>query len=307
MKHISPIFLLFTAALTSSLSLSAASFLPAAADSTESRIVGGTTADAGAPSAVPTTPSIALVDSASVDSTTSVTVPVSPADKAFADSAYAAEDYERAAFLYNRLLGTYGGSAPLYFNLGNCYYRQDSIARAILCYERARLLDPSDDDVRFNLEMARSKTVDRVMPANEMFFVTVFRNIILSLSLGTWTWMAILAFIVMLISIAGYFFLPTLAGKKTGFTLAILSLLICIFANIAAYQQLHQMENHSNAIIMSPSVVIKSTPSESGTDLFILHEGTRVEILDDTMNEWKEIRVSDGKEGWLHKSDIETI
>ncbi|MBQ8938244.1 MAG: SH3 domain-containing protein, partial [Bacteroidaceae bacterium] len=88
---------------------------------------------------------------------------------------------------------------------------------------------------------------------------------------------------------------------------AVISLLICLFANIAAYQQLHQLENRSSAVIMTSSAVVKSTPSPSGTDLFILHEGTRVEIEDDTMNEWVEIRMSDGKEGWLQRSEIEII
>lgn len=228
-------------------------------------------------------------------------------DKADADSAYASENYELAVSLYRQLLDSCGGSAQLYFNLGNCYYRQDSIAQSILCYERARLLDPSDDDVRFNLEMARSKTVDRVMPGNEMFFVSLYRSLVLSLSLATWTWLAVLAFILMLVSIAAYLFMPTLTGKKVGFTLAVVLLLVCIFANIAANQQLHQLENHENAVIMSPSVVVKSTPSASGTDLFILHEGTRVKIADDSMNEWVEIVMNDGKEGWLQRTDIEVI
>ena len=227
--------------------------------------------------------------------------------KAEADSAYAHEDFAAATRMYQALLAANGGSAQLFFNLGNAYYRQDSIARAILCYERARLLDPSDDDVRFNLEMARSKTVDRVMPGSEMFFVSVFRSIVLSLSLATWTWLAVVAFVLMLLSVAGYLFLPTLGGKKTGFTMAIVALLVCVFANLAAYQQLHQMENRTSAVIMSPSVVVKSTPSTSGTDLFILHEGTRVDIEDNTMNEWMEIRMNDGKEGWIHKSDAEVI
>lgn len=227
--------------------------------------------------------------------------------KSDADSAYAHEDFVKAAEIYKTLLAANGGSAQLYFNLGNAYYRQDSIARAILYYERARLLDPSDDDIRFNLEMARSKTVDRVMPANDMFFVSLFNNLVRQLSIHTWTWIAILCFILLLAAFAAYLFLPSLAGKKTGFTVAIIALLVCIFANIAANQQLHQMENRTNAVIMAPSVVVKSTPSTSGTDLFILHEGTRVGIVDDTMNEWMEIRMNDGKQGWIHRSEAEVI
>ena len=236
-----------------------------------------------------------------------LTIPAISQEKTQADSAYAHEDFIQAAQLYTQLLDSLGGSAQLYYNLGNCYYRQDSIARAILCYERARLLDPSDDDIRMNLEMARAKTVDRVMPASEMFFVSLFHRLVLSLSLQTWAWLGILTFILMLCALAAYFFLPTLSGKKAGFTVAVIALLVCFFANIAAYQQLHKLENRASAVIMSSSVVVKSTPSQSGTDLFILHEGTRVEIEDDAMKEWVEIRMSDGKEGWLQRRDIEVI
>ena len=95
-----------------------------------------------------------------------LTLPALADEKALADSAYAHEDFTKAAQIYTQLLDSCGSSAQLYYNLGNCYYRQDSIARAILCYERARLLDPADDDVRMNLEMARAKTVDRVMPSS---------------------------------------------------------------------------------------------------------------------------------------------
>lgn len=236
-----------------------------------------------------------------------LTLPALASHKALADSAYAHEDFIQAARLYQQLLDSCGSSAQLYYNLGNCYYRQDSIARAILCYERARLLDPTDDDIRFNLEMARAKTVDRVMPASEMFFVSLFHRLVLSLSLHTWTWIGLLSFLLMLCAIAAYFFLPMVTGKKVGFTVAIVALLVCVFANVAAYLQLHQLENRTNAVIMSSSVVVKSTPSQSGTDLFILHDGTRVEIEDNTMKEWVEIRMSDGKEGWIQRSDIEVI
>ena len=158
-----------------------------------------------------------------------------------------------------------------------------------------------------NLEMARAKTVDRVMPVNEMFFVALFHRLVLSLSLQTWAWLGLLTFLLMLCAIAAYFFLPTLAGKKAGFTVAVIALLVCVFANLAAYQQLHQLENRTSAVIMSSSVVVKSTPSQTGTDLFILHEGTRVEIDDNSMKEWVEIQMNDGKQGWIRRADIEVI
>ena len=227
--------------------------------------------------------------------------------KAAADSAYANEDYMKAAEIYRSLVDSLGESAVLYFNLGNCYYRQDSIARAILYYERARLLDPTDDDLAFNLEMARTKTVDKVAPANDMFFVTLYHSIVLSLTVRGWKILGIFAFVLMLIGIAVYLFAPALSYKKFGFTSAVVLLMICIFANIAAAQQRSQINHRTGAVLMTPSAVVKSTPSSSGTDLFILHEGTHVEIVDNSMKDWVEVRMSDGKEGWLRRIEIEVI
>lgn len=227
--------------------------------------------------------------------------------KAAADSAYAHERYADAARIYRQLINAQGESAQLYYNLGNCYYRQDSVALAVLYYERALLLNPSDRDTRFNLDMARSKTVDRVLPASEMFFVTSFHALVLSMSVHQWAVLALMAFVLLLVGVALYLFARRLTLKKVGFSASVILLIVCIFANIAAYNQLRHINHRTGAVIMVPSAVAKSTPSCSGTDLFILHEGTRVEIIDDSMREWLEVRLSDGKQGWLQRADMEVI
>lgn len=228
-------------------------------------------------------------------------------NKAEADSAYVQEDFQQAARLYQTMIAQQGESAQLYFNIGNCYYRMDSIAKAVLFYERARLLDPADNDIRFNLDMARAKTVDRVVPASEMFFVTAYRSLVLSMSITGWAKLGVAMFLLLLAGFALYLFAPQLRAKQVGFTVAIIALLVCIFSHIAANQQRRHIHYRTSAVIMSPSVVVKSTPSSSGTDLFILHEGTHVDIIDDSMREWLEIRMSDGKEGWLSRNEIEII
>ena len=230
-----------------------------------------------------------------------------PIDKAVADSAYVHEDYARAVSIYKAIVSQQGESAQLYFNIGNAYYRMDSIARAVLYYERARLLDPSDDDIRFNLDMARSKTVDKVAPASEMFFVTAFRSLVLSMSISEWAVLAVAAFLLVLLGAAAWLFAPQLRAKQAGFTLAVVALLVCVFSHVAVSQQRRHINHRTSAVIMAPSVVVKSTPSASGTDLFILHEGTHVDITDDTMREWMEVRMSDGKQGWLQRADVEII
>lgn len=227
--------------------------------------------------------------------------------KADADSAYAREDYAKAVEIYEQLLKDNGESAELYYNLGNAYYRQDKIASAVLNYERAMLFSPGDADIRFNLEMARSKTVDKVVPESEMFFVSSFRSLVLMMSVDQWARVAVVAFILMLICIGLYLFVPELWAQKLSFAGAVAFLLVCVTANIAALQQRRHIENRDGAIIMVSSIVVKSTPSDSGTDLFILHEGTRVKLIDDAMKEWCEIRVADGKEGWVKKDKLEII
>ena len=234
-------------------------------------------------------------------------VTASEFSKALADSAYANEHFAEAAAIYRQLTDSLGPSPQIYYNLGNCFYRQDSIAQAILYYERALLYDPSHRDARFNLDIARAKTVDKVVPASEMFFAKVFHSIVLSLSITRWAQIALAAFILALLSLALYLFLPSLAAKKTSFVLAIILFLIAIFANIAAAQQRSHINNRTGAIIMTPSVVVKSTPAAAGTDLFILHQGTHVDIRDNSMKDYVEIQLTDGKQGWIPRDQIEII
>jgi tetratricopeptide (TPR) repeat protein len=229
------------------------------------------------------------------------------ADKAEADSAYAREQFAQAARLYAALIAQNGESAEVYYNLGNCYYRQDSMAKAILYYERARLLDPADADIRLNLDLARSKTIDKVVPQTELFFVTAYHKLVLSLSQRSWAVCGWLTFALMLAMLGVYLFVPRVALQKGAFAVAVAALVVCIFANVAAFNQRSHIRNRNEAIIMAPSAVVKSTPSSGGTDLFILHEGTHVTITDASMQQWVEIRMADGKAGWLERNTIDVI
>ena len=170
--------------------------------------------------------------------------------KAEGDSAYVKNDYASAIQIYEALLKE-GEAAEVYYNLGNSYYKTGDIAKAILNYERALLIQPGNADIRANLEIARAKTIDKVIPVPEVFFV--------------------------------------------------------ILANVFAFQQKNELLDRNNAIVLTPSVTVRSTPSESGTSLFILHEGRKVEIKDNSMREWKEIRLEDGKVGWVPASSVEVI
>ena len=236
-----------------------------------------------------------------------VTQDINPITKNIADSAYINNDFASAIAMYEMILQQNGESADIYYNLGNSYYKMDNIAKAILNYEKALLLSPGDGDIRFNLELAQSKTVDKVIPISEMFFVTWAKSFTNAMSEEEWSKTGIIAFILTLFFLSLYFFSKKIILKKMGFISAICLFAVCIVANVCASIQKEKIMRHEYAIIMAPSITVKSTPNENGTDLFILHEGHKVMIKDDTMKGWKEIQLEDGNAGWVPVELIEII
>ena len=226
--------------------------------------------------------------------------------KAEGDSAYMRNDYASAIQIYESLLKK-GEAAEIYYNLGNSYYKADDIAKAILNYERALLLQPGNADIRANLEIARSKTIDKVVSVPDIFFVALVKSLINCLSVDAWAKLGIVFFILLLISFSLFFLFKQIVWKKSGFIAGIVFLFLVVLSNIFASEQKSELVNRNKAIILSPSVTVRSTPSESGTSLFILHEGHKIEVKDNSMREWKEIRLEDGKVGWVPTSAIEVI
>lgn len=231
---------------------------------------------------------------------------VSDSLKTVADSAYAQENFEKAAKYYLRI-ARIGESAAVCYNLGNCYYRLDDMARAVLWYERASILSPGDEDIRFNLDMARSKTIDRVIPRHEFFFVTWYRSMINWMSADSWARLSIALFLLSLASLALYIYARRMGLRKAGFTLAVIFLLMTLVGNLCAWSQSIRLSQRDGAIVMASSAAVKSTPSASGSDLFVLHEGTRVVIRDNSLSDWAEVELADGKQGWIEKRQIEVI
>lgn len=226
--------------------------------------------------------------------------------KAEADSAYVQGHYQQAIKDYEALLKK-GASADLYYNLGNAYYRTENITKAVLNYERALLLSPGDRDIRFNLQLARSKTIDKIIPESEMFFVTWYHSLVNLMSVDGWARMAIISLALVIVLSLVYLFSDRVWLRKIGFFGGLSLLVIFVLSNIFASQQKEALVHRKGAIVTTPSVVVKSTPAKNGTDLFILHEGTKVTITDGSMKGWKEIRIADGKEGWVESSNIELI
>ena len=228
------------------------------------------------------------------------------ATKAEGDSAYIRNDFASAIQIYESLLRK-GESADVYYNLGNSYYKINEIAKAILNYEKALLLQPGNGDIRANLGIARGKTVDKVEVVPEIFFVTWTKALINSMSVDSWAIWGIVSFLLLIVSLYFFIFSKQVVLKKVGFIAGIIFLIVVVMANVFASKQKEELLNRDTAIIMSPSVTVRSTPSENGTSLFILHEGHKVNIKDDSMRDWKEIRLEDGKVGWVPVGSIEII
>ena len=222
------------------------------------------------------------------------------------DSAYIHENFQQAIERYEQQLKQ-GVSADLYFNLGNAYYRTGNFTRAIINYERALLLSPGDEEIRFNLQMARSKTIDKITPESEMFFVTWYRSLVNMMSVDAWARTALVTLALAIIMALLYLFSDRIWLRKTGFFASILLLALFLLSNLFAFQQKRKLTLRTGAVVTASAVTVKSTPSKNGTDLFILHEGTRVDIKDGSMQEWKQVRLADGREGWVKTTEVEEI
>ena len=223
-----------------------------------------------------------------------------------ADDEYKKGNYQQAIKDYEELLKT-GASADVYYNLGNAYYRTDNVTSAVLAYERAHLLSPGDNDINFNLQFARGKTIDKINASDEMFFVTWYKAVVNFASVDQWAKCCILAIIVALVCVLVYLFAPQVWLRKTGFFAGLGFFVIFMISNVFAYQQKQMLVNRKGAIIMSPTVNVKKIPAKTGADQFIIHEGTRVEITDKTMTGWRGIKLADGREGWVQTSQLEEI
>ena len=223
-----------------------------------------------------------------------------------AEEAYAKEDYTQAIELYESVLKSYGESAMVYYNLGNAYYKAGKVAPAILNYERALLLNPGDSDSRFNLQDARHKTVDKIEPIGEFFLTRWIGTVEDVYSADGWAKWGVASFLLFIGCLVLFFFSKWIRLKKIGFFAGICFLLISLVANLFADSQQDKLLHRADAIVFASTVTVKSSPDASGTDLFILHEGTKVTIKS-TLGEWSEIQLEDGNVGWMPSKEIQQI
>ena len=233
-------------------------------------------------------------------------VSASAITKQNADAEYQKGNYQQAIKDYEDLLKN-GVSSEIYYNLGNAYYRTDNITKSVLAFERAHLLSPGDEDINFNLQFVRGKTIDKITPVSEMFFVTWYKALVNYTSVDSWAKTGIIAIIIALVLALVYLFAPQIYLRKMGFLGGIFFLVIFLFCNVFAYQQKEVLLNRTGAIVVAPTVNVKNTPAKSSSDQFVIHEGTRVDITDKSMDNWRGVRLADGRTGWVETKQIEEI
>lgn len=223
-----------------------------------------------------------------------------------AEQLYASGNYADAADIYLQILSEGMESSDLYYNLGNCYYKLGENTRAILNYERSLLLNPGDDMARYNLKMAQQAVVDKIEVLPELFLVRWYREVETALSADQWAYLSVVLFVVFLVMAALFFYSRSVGMKKTGFVVGIVAFLLTAVTFFFAFRQDMRISDREHAIIMTPSVTVKGAPDNSGTSLFLIHEGLKVQIIGE-LGDWYNIRLADGNEGWVAKTDVEKI
>ena len=219
---------------------------------------------------------------------------------------YTSAKFGKAVKTYEAVLANGFESFELYYNLGNALYKSNNITFAILNYERALKLSPNNEDALFNLEMAKKQVVDNIDLLPEPGFIRWWHELINSRQADSWGIQSMFSFFLFLLLIALFLFAATMRNKQLTFWFAVIALAYSLLTFSFGSSQRSKLVNHNSGVITERSIRMKGSPSETGTELFILHEGLSVQITD-KLGEWIEIRLADGNKGWLQIESIEPI
>jgi tetratricopeptide (TPR) repeat protein len=223
-----------------------------------------------------------------------------------ANQFYLQAKYPDAVAQYEKIVQSGFESGELYFNLGNAYYKSGNIQKAILNYERARQLLPRDEDVQFNLQLANLQVVDKIDAVPRLFVYRWADSMLALFSLSTMGWIVYSFFILTLAAFAFFLYARTYPQKRLSMFAGLVFSTALILTMIGYGVQSYKETNTEFAIVMSDVANIKAAPDSKGNDLFVLHKGLRVQVLD-SVNHWRKIRLADGKVGWIPEEDCESI
>ena len=223
-----------------------------------------------------------------------------------ANTAYINNEYGRARDIYEAILQRGERSAKLYYNLANACFKHEELGQAILYYHRALRLAPGDADIRYNLSVAEARTKDTIDRIPEFFLTTWLRALRQTMSATAWSVWSILWLVVMLALVLFYLLAQRLSLRKMGFYgMAVALLCFVVTTWFAAVSRTEQIGEHE-AVVVSLSAAVKASPDSAATDLFVLHEGTLVEVTN-RLGDWCEVMIADGKKGWTESRRIEVI
>ncbi|MFH4965995.1 tetratricopeptide repeat protein [Gaetbulibacter sp. M235] len=214
--------------------------------------------------------------------------------------------YAEAIEKYKAILETNNHSEALYFNLANAHYKLNHIAPSIFYYEKALKLAPEDQDIKNNLAFAKNMTIDAIDTIPDAGFSKVIKKITDIMSFDDWSKVAVASVIIFVLLILLYYFTYSTNKKRLAFITSNIFLFIAAISLLIAFHKYNLSQKDKPAIIFAQETVIKSEPNNRSQELFRLHEGTKVQILD-TINQWREIKLADGKTGWIEKEDIKEL
>ena len=220
--------------------------------------------------------------------------------------AYIEGNYDKAIEEYTAILNGGEYSMKLYYNLANAYFKTGAMGKAILYYNKALRIAPSQEDIRHNLALAEAQTKDRIAVIPEFFLNRWLRTMRNSMSCTAWSVLS-LVWLGVLLAFGVLFLLASrIRWRKMGFYGALCAFMLFVATTSFAVSSRNDMLSHSEAIVMGTAISVKSSPDRSATDLFVLHEGTKVKVLTE-VDEWVEVVIADGKKGWTERKNIEEI
>jgi tetratricopeptide (TPR) repeat protein len=223
-----------------------------------------------------------------------------------ATAAYNSGEYEKAIGFYTDILDDGEHSAAVYYNLGNSYYKLNKIAESIYFYEKALLLSPNDEEVKTNLSYAQNMTIDAIDTMPETGLSKLYKSVTGKLTFDQWAYLAIALMIIFVLLYILFYYANSSTLKRWSFIGSILALFICIIAIVFAFIQRSDFKDLQPAIIFAEESSIKSEPNASSQQVFVIHAGTKVNVLDQ-LDEWNKIKLVDGKTGWIQKNELKLL
>lgn len=223
-----------------------------------------------------------------------------------ATEAYANKDYEGAIDQLEHILATGEYAFEVYYNLGNAYFKSDQIAPAILNYERAAKINPTEADLQYNLAIAQSRTVDQIdmIPVPE--FVSGYKSFVNNRSSDQWATLSLITFFLMLAALGTFLLINNRLFKQIALSAVAICALFTITTFFFAWQQQSWLNSNREGVVFTPSINVSSTPDNAGETLFVLHEGTKVKIIE-RFRDFIRIEIGDGKSGWIGKESVREI